>query len=100
MFAPLRDYLVSRAERFTRRARRLARILLSSGARLDLKQFYGQTENCALTAAQSSGDVKLNTVGKLLPGVEIKIDDNGKSSFAQTAFSMVSSTMRRRRVRP
>ena len=45
---------------------------------LDLKQFYGQTENCALTVAQSSDSVRLQTVGRPLPGVEIKIDDSGE----------------------
>src|SRR5258706_10879301 len=44
---------------------------------LDLKQFYGQTENCALTAAQDSGAVRLHTVGRALPGVEIRIAESG-----------------------
>jgi long-chain acyl-CoA synthetase len=45
---------------------------------VDLKQFYGQTENCALTAAQQTGAVRLHTVGSALPGVEIRIDENGE----------------------
>lgn len=45
---------------------------------LDLKQFYGQTENCALAAAQPSGEVTLHTVGRPFPGVEIRIDDSGE----------------------
>jgi long-chain acyl-CoA synthetase len=81
MFAPLRDYLgLSRAERAYTAGEAIGEdtFLFFRALGLDLKQFYGQTENCALTAAQSSGDVKLNTVGKPLPGVEIKIDDNGE----------------------
>jgi long-chain acyl-CoA synthetase len=45
---------------------------------VNLKQLYGQTESAALTAAQPDGEVKLHTVGKPLPGVEIRIDDNGE----------------------
>jgi long-chain acyl-CoA synthetase len=45
---------------------------------VDLKQFYGQTENCALTAAQDSTSVRLHTVGRALPGVDIRIDANGE----------------------
>lgn len=45
---------------------------------LNLRQFYGQTENCALAAAQSADEVKLHTVGRPFPGVEIKINDDGE----------------------
>jgi long-chain acyl-CoA synthetase len=45
---------------------------------VDLKQFYGQTENCALTAAQDSAGVRLHTVGRALPGVDIRIDPSGE----------------------
>ena len=45
---------------------------------LDLRQFYGQTENCALCAAQGPGSVKLHTVGKPFPGVEIRIAESGE----------------------
>lgn len=45
---------------------------------LDLRQFYGQTENCALCAAQDPGSVKLHTVGRAFPGVEIRIADEGE----------------------
>src|SRR5439155_13426127 len=43
-----------------------------------LKQFYGQTETCALTAAQTEGHVKLHTVGPPMPGVDVRIDDSGE----------------------
>ncbi|MBK1698063.1 AMP-dependent synthetase/ligase [Rhodovibrio salinarum] len=45
---------------------------------LELRQFYGQTETAALTAAQDPDAVKLHTVGKPFPGVEIKISDAGE----------------------
>jgi long-chain acyl-CoA synthetase len=45
---------------------------------LDLRQFYGQTENCALCAAQDPGAVNLQTVGKPFPGMEIRISDRGE----------------------
>jgi len=81
IYAPLRDYLgLSRAKRAYTAGEAIGEdtFLFFRALGLDLKQFYGQTENCALTAAQGSGDVKLNTVGKPLPGVEVKIDDNGE----------------------
>src|SRR5699024_9494218 len=36
---------------------------------LGLRQFYGQTENCALAAAQAADEVMLHTVGRPFPGV-------------------------------
>ena len=45
---------------------------------LDLRQFYGQTENCALCAAQDPGSVKLHTVGRPFPGVEVRTADDGE----------------------
>ena len=69
-----------RAALLYRRARRSARTPSFSSAALglNLKQFYGQTENCALTAAQRDGAVRLHTVGRPLPGVEIRIGDSGE----------------------
>ncbi len=45
---------------------------------LNLRQFYGQTENCALAAAQDPESIKLHTVGKPFPGVEIRLSDDGE----------------------
>jgi len=81
IYAPLRDHLgLSRAKRAYTAGEAIGEdtFLFFRALGLDLKQFYGQTENCALTAAQNSGDVKLNTVGKPLPGVEVKIADDGE----------------------
>ena len=79
--APLRDHLgLSRAKRAFTAGEAIGEdtFLFFRALGLDLKQFYGQTENCALTAAQASGDVRLNTVGKPLPGVDVKIGDDGE----------------------
>ncbi len=81
VYAPLRDHLgLSRAERAYTAGEAIGEdtFLFFRALGLNLKQFYGQTENCALTAAQKTGDVKLNTVGQPLPGVEIKIADDGE----------------------
>lgn len=45
---------------------------------LNLRQFYGQTENCALAAAQDPDSIKLHTVGKPFPGVEIRLSEEGE----------------------
>ena len=43
-----------------------------------LRQFYGQTESSAFNALQDIEEVRLHTVGRPLPGVEVKIGDNGE----------------------
>nr|HET7858861.1 AMP-binding protein [Caldimonas sp.] len=43
-----------------------------------LRQLYGQTENSAFNALQAEGEVRLHTVGRPLPGVEIRIDASGE----------------------
>ena len=45
---------------------------------IKLRQFYGQTEHSAITAMQAPNEVRLHTVGKPVPGVEAKIDENGE----------------------
>jgi long-chain acyl-CoA synthetase len=45
---------------------------------IKLKQFYGQTETCALTAAQQEGHVKLHTVGRAMHGVELRLSEEGE----------------------
>ncbi|MFY9398553.1 MAG: AMP-binding protein [Desulfomonilia bacterium] len=40
---------------------------------LNLKQCYGLTETCGIFQVQPDGEVKLETVGKPLPGTEVKI---------------------------
>jgi len=45
---------------------------------INLKQLYGQTETAAYVCKHANGESRLDTVGKPLPGVEIKIADKGE----------------------
>jgi long-chain acyl-CoA synthetase len=45
---------------------------------LKLRQLYGQTETSAYNAMQSPDEVRLHTVGRPLPGVDVKISDTGE----------------------
>ncbi|MCI0548979.1 MAG: AMP-binding protein [Candidatus Rokubacteria bacterium] len=45
---------------------------------INVKQVYGMTESSALVSIQRDGDVKLDTVGTPLPGVEIRISETGE----------------------
>ncbi|MGZ5235176.1 MAG: AMP-dependent synthetase/ligase [Caldimonas sp.] len=43
-----------------------------------LRQLYGQTESCAFNAMQDEGEVRLHTVGRPLPGVDVRIGEAGE----------------------
>jgi long-chain acyl-CoA synthetase len=45
---------------------------------LNLKQLYGQTEAFLYVTAQPDGQIKSDTVGPAVPGVDIKIDEHGE----------------------
>jgi long-chain acyl-CoA synthetase len=45
---------------------------------VQLRQLYGQTENSAFNAMQEEGEVQLHTVGRPLPGVEVRIAEDGE----------------------
>jgi long-chain acyl-CoA synthetase len=45
---------------------------------INLKQLYGQTETAAYVCKHANGESRLDTVGKPLPGVEIKIADKSE----------------------
>ncbi|MFN3987652.1 MAG: AMP-dependent synthetase/ligase [Rhodocyclaceae bacterium] len=45
---------------------------------INLKQLYGQTETCAYVCLQPDGQIKLDSVGKPAPNVEVKLADNGE----------------------
>jgi long-chain acyl-CoA synthetase len=45
---------------------------------IKLRQLYGQTESSAYNAIQGLDEVRLHTVGRPLPGVELKISESGE----------------------
>ncbi|MCX5860725.1 MAG: AMP-binding protein [Deltaproteobacteria bacterium] len=45
---------------------------------VNIKQIYGQTETSGISVAHRNNDIKLNTVGKPIPEMEIKISDTGE----------------------
>ena len=45
---------------------------------VELRQIYGQTESCVFIALQGIDEVRLHTVGRPLPGVEVRISDSGE----------------------
>ena len=53
-------------------------ILFYRGLGVNVKQIYGQTENCAFCCGQPDDAVKLGTVGIPYPGVEIRLTDEGE----------------------
>jgi len=81
IFASIKDYLgLSRAQRAYTGGEALGEdtFVTFRALGVNLKQFYGQTETCAMTAIQRDGKVKLHTVGQPLPNVEVRIDDSGE----------------------
>src|SRR6266404_6103647 len=45
---------------------------------INLKQLYGSTETCAYVCLQPDGEIKFDSVGKPVPGIEVRIGDNGE----------------------
>jgi long-chain acyl-CoA synthetase len=45
---------------------------------VNMKQLYGMTESSALICIQRDGEVRLDTVGTPLTGVEVRIDESGE----------------------
>jgi len=81
VFAPVKDHLgLSRTARAYTAGEALGEdtFVTFRALGIDLKQFYGQTETVAMTAFQRTGQVKLHTVGQPLPGVDIRIGDDGQ----------------------
>uniref|UniRef100_UPI0033419E2C AMP-dependent synthetase/ligase n=1 Tax=Castellaniella defragrans TaxID=75697 RepID=UPI0033419E2C len=81
IYGPIKDQLgLARARRLYTAGEAIGEevFLFFRALGLDLRQFYGQTENCALCAAQDPGSVKLHTVGVPFPGVELRISESGE----------------------
>lgn len=81
MYAPIKDFLgLSHAERAFTGGEAMGEdtFLFFRAIGIRLKQFYGQTETCALSAAQVEGSVQVQSVGRAMPGVEVRIDDTGE----------------------
>ena len=81
MFGPLKDFLgMTRTRRAYTGGEAMGEdtFLFFRALGINLKQFYGQTETAALTAAQPDGGVTLHGVGLPMPGVDVRIDDSGE----------------------
>src|SRR5919106_1267304 len=48
------------------------------GLGVDLKQIYGQTEIAGISCVHRKGDVRFDTVGKPIPGTELRISEDGE----------------------
>ncbi len=48
---------------------------------INMKQLYGSTESSVFITIQPNGEIKPDTVGIAIPGVEIKITDEGEVMF-------------------
>ena len=83
MYAPLRDQL----------GLRRARLVYTGGAPLgpdtfrffraigvNLKQVYGASELAGVCSAQPDGEVDPETVGRVFPGVEVRIDERRRGA--------------------
>jgi long-chain acyl-CoA synthetase len=45
---------------------------------VNLKQIYGATELCGVTALQPDAEADPNTVGRVCPGISVRIDESGE----------------------
>ena len=55
--------------------------LFFRGLGINVKQLYGMTEASVFVTIQRDGDVRLDTVGTPIPGVEIRISEAGEVMF-------------------
>ena len=81
VFGPIKDFLgMTRMHRAYTGGEAMGEdtFLFFRALGIDLRQFYGQTETAALTAAQPEGQVTLHGVGMPMPNVDVRIDDSGE----------------------
>jgi long-chain acyl-CoA synthetase len=52
---------------------------------VNLKQIYGQTEICGIAVLHRDGDIKFNTVGRPIPGTDLRISDGTEIQLRSTA---------------
>jgi long-chain acyl-CoA synthetase len=81
VYGPLRDNLGMRRIRLAYTAGEAIGpeiFLFFRSLGINLKQVYGMTESSALISIQKDGDVRLDTVGTPLAGVEIRITEQGE----------------------
>jgi len=88
-------YLVARFSAFRKLKERLGfdrvRLAISAAAPISpdvlqyyhsigipLREIYGQTEDCGPTSVHLGDDIKIGTVGQAVPGVQIKIAEDGE----------------------
>ena len=81
VYAPVKDHLgLSRAGRAYTGGESIGEdtYLFFRALGIDLRQFYGQTESCALVVCQTGDDASPHTVGRPLPGVELRLSEAGE----------------------
>jgi long-chain acyl-CoA synthetase len=84
VYGPLRDNLGMRRVRraYTAGEAIGAEIFLFfRGLGINVKQLYGMTEASVFVTIQRDGDVRLDSVGTAIPGVELKISEQGEVLF-------------------
>lgn len=67
---------------------------------VDLVEGWGQTETSGFATANTPGQSRPGTVGKPMPGVEIRISDEGEILVRETLSSRVTLTCRKRPPKP
>ena len=84
VYGPLRDNLGLRRVRRAYTAGEAIGpeiFLFFRGLGINVKQLYGMTEASVFVTVQKDGDVRLDSVGTAIPGVEFKISENGEVLF-------------------